>query len=57
MQPSSSVSGHLSSCAVSGDEIGRIPDVLDSFQDILKSHSLILLAPTKRSRQTFVLCK
>jgi hypothetical protein len=57
MQLPGSVSRDLSSYDVSGDEIGRIPDVLDSFQDILKSHSLILLAPTKRSRQTFVLCK
>jgi hypothetical protein len=41
---------------ISSDEIGRISNVIDSRQDILKSDGGILLAPAERSREAFVFC-
>ena len=44
------------SAVAPSDEVRRIPNMLNSQQNLLQRHRLLLLAPPQRSRQAFVLC-
>jgi hypothetical protein len=51
------MSGRFGTRAIPSDQIGRIPNVLDSQQNVLQRDRLVLFGPAERSREAFIFCE